>query len=386
MIPNLKKKNLARNRTSFRHVLIAGLTGYLFIMFLIAVLTSVDQDQYFSSRNLHAWSSHVQNELLAAFFTYENRYFANVNAEEITKPAVSSMVFEFVTRLDIKDPRTLLGRELPGFASFDGKIIVAGDGTDFTNMPVESAPPMEVLMEEREATAKRLEIAENSKGNANEASGENPIAHIIHSHSRESYLPELEERTDVAFHPEVNITLVGERLGQALEKQGISTEVNKTDIEQKLHENGWDFPQSYDVSREVLQEAISQNEGLELFFDLHRDSQSRDVTTVTINGETLARTMFVIGENNPDYEKNLEMATELHNKLEETYPGLSRGVITKGGGGANGRYNQDLSENSVLIEMGGIENSLDETYRTADILAEVISEQYFEAESVEGEE
>ncbi|SDI85198.1 stage II sporulation protein P [Alteribacillus bidgolensis] len=385
MTPNFKKKNVSLNRTSFKQIIIACLTGYLFIMFLVAVLTSVEQDKYFSSRNLHAWSSHVQNELLAAFFIYENRYF--LNADEITNPAVSSMVFEFVTRLDIKDPRTLLGQELPGFASFDGKIIVAGDGTDFTNMPVESAPPMEVLMEEREATSKRLEIAEETEDSPNqEAAGENPIAHIIHSHSRESYLPELEEGTEVAFHPEVNITLVGERLGKELEKRGISTQVNKTDIEQKLHENGWDFPQSYDVSREVLQEAISQNEELELFFDLHRDSQTRDVTTVTINGETLARTMFVIGENNPDYEKNLEMATDLHNKLEENYPGLSRGVITKGGSGSNGRYNQDLSENSVLVEMGGMENNLEETYRTTEILAEVISEQYFEAESVEGEE
>ncbi|SDH47130.1 stage II sporulation protein P [Alteribacillus persepolensis] len=386
MTYHVKKKKTTQNRLSIKQIAAVGLSGYLFIMFFIAVLTSVEHDRYFSSRNLHTWSTQIQHEWLTSFFVYENRHY--LSAEDINNPpALSQVIFEFATRLDMQDPRTLLGRELPGFASFDGKIVVAGDGTDFTNMPVESAPPMEVLMEEREATSKRLELAEEDERNQEQqTTGQAPVAHIIHSHSRESYLPELKDGTTVAFHPEVNITLVGDRLGQKLEEHGISTKVDKTDIEQKLHENGWDFPRSYDVSREVLQDAMAEHEQLELFFDLHRDSQTRDITTVTINGETMARTMFVIGENNPHYEKNLEMATDMHNRLEESYPGLSRGVITKGGGGANGRYNQDLSEKSVLIEMGGIENNLEEAYRTADILAEVISEQYFDAQSVEGGE
>ncbi|RSL34465.1 stage II sporulation protein P [Salibacterium salarium] len=380
---NKGRTGLLKKRTSIRKIIMTGMAGYLLVMFIIAVLTSSEDESIFSSRQLHTWSSEVQKELLISLFTYENRYF--INDSDVETESISNMLFEFATRLDFHEPRTLLGREIPGFASFDGKIVVAGDGADFTNMPIESAPPLEVLLEEREATADRLEIMDDSDQEVDNASQTNEtIAHIIHSHSRESYLPELEEGTENAFHSDVNITMVGQRLGEQLEKHGIGTTVDKTDIEKRLHEKGWEFPQSYDVSRTVLQEAIEENDQLELFFDLHRDSQPRDITTATINGETVARTYFVIGENNPHYEKNLEMAKDLHHRLNDKYPGISRGVLTKGGVGANGRYNQDLSEKSILIEVGGIENSLNETYRTADKLAEVISEQYFESKE-EGE-
>ncbi|SFE28596.1 stage II sporulation protein P [Alteribacillus iranensis] len=382
MKKNNKNQWSDRYRTSFSRFGLALLAGSLFLMFIITIITTIEQDKYFSSRYLHTWSSHVQKELLGAFFSYENRHF--LAGEGLEKPNVSSMVFEFMTNLNVEDPRTLLRNELPGFAAFDGRIVVAGDGTDFTTMPVESAPPLEILLEKREATTNRLELLEDQKEKA--VSGE-PVVHIVHSHSRESYLPELEDGTNVAFHPDVNVTLVGERLGKKLEEKGIATKVDKTDIEKKLHESGKDFSDSYDISREVVQTAMSENDKLELFFDLHRDSQPRDVTTVTINDEKLARTMFVIGENHASYEQNLAMATALNNKLDEQYPGLSRGIITKGGTRSNGRYNQDLSEQSVLIEMGGKDNTLDEVYKTADIMAEVISEYYMErqAEPVGGE-
>ena len=37
-------------------------------------------------------------------------------------------------------------------------------------------------------------------------------------------------------------------------------------------------------------------------------------------------------------------------------------------------YNQDLHGNSLLLNIGGSENNLEETYRTADIFAEVIKD------------
>lgn len=371
-------------RTSLRKVFIIGVIGYVFMMFLLVMLTSIEQGRYFSSRQLHFWSTNIQKELLGSFFTYENRYFSVPEMETFAGMTLSNMLFEFATRVSFQEPRTFLVRELPGLASFDGTIVIAGDGTDITSMPIESAPPLDVLMAEREATRKPLEITEGADKHT--FPSEAPIAHIVHTHSRESFLPELEGSDNIAFHPEVNITLVGQRLGEKLEEKGIPTYVDRTDIEKKLHENGWDYHRSYDISREMVEEAMAQHEELELFFDIHRDSQPREVTTVTMNNETIARTMFVIGENNPHYEKNLEMAKDLHKRLEESYPGLNRAVITKGGVGSNGRYNQDLSEKSILIEIGGVENTLEEAFRAADILAEVISEQYFEQKEEREEE
>ncbi len=69
--------------------------------------------------------------------------------------------------------------------------------------------------------------------------------------------------------------------------------------------------------------------------------------------------------------------------MEAKYPGLSRGVLPpKKGPGTNGVFNQDLHENALLIEIGGVDNNMEELYRTADALAEVFSEFYWEAEKV----
>ncbi|SFL65889.1 stage II sporulation protein P [Salibacterium qingdaonense] len=357
--------------TSVRKWAAGSAGGLLFMLFFITVLTSGSQDNLFSSRQLHAWSSEIQQNLLLSAFQFENHYFGNVPAKEESKP-VPTLLFEFLTKLDFHEPRTMLGMEIPGFALFDGNIVVAGEGTDITTMPIESAPPMEVLMKERKAADDRLQVLDTQEQTENTQTGE-PVAHIVHSHSRESYYPELEENADSAFHQDVNITMVGKRLGKELEERGVQTFVDTTDITQRLHQKGWKFPRSYDVSRNVIKNDIKEHKQLQMFFDLHRDSQPRDVTTVTVNGETMAKTFFVIGENHPDYEKNLAMAKDLNSRLDASYPGLSRGVLTKGGGGVNGRYNQDLSEQSVLVEIGGVENNLEEAYRTTEALAEVIS-------------
>ena len=64
------------------------------------------------------------------------------------------------------------------------------------------------------------------------------------------------------------------------------------------------------------------------------------------------------------------------------YPGLSRGVISKGAAGDNGIYNQDLNERSVLIEFGGVDNNREELERAAEAMADVFSEMYWNAEKL----
>ncbi len=82
--------------------------------------------------------------------------------------SLSNLAFRLTTSINPDDPRSLLGRELPGFALFDGRIVVAGEGTDYTNLPIESAPPMEVLMAEREATQESLARLEQLEKEAEE--------------------------------------------------------------------------------------------------------------------------------------------------------------------------------------------------------------------------
>ena len=78
-----------------------------------------------------------------------------------------------------------------------------------------------------------------------------------------------------------------------------------------------------------------------------------------------------------------EMAAEkLHYLLEQHYPGLSRGILPQQGAGNNGVYNQDISSNALLLEFGGVDNTLEELNASAKALADVFSEMYWEAEEV----
>lgn len=375
------------NRTSFKRMIVLVIVGIIGLFILTGMLTAFEPGYGLSSSTVHEWSSYVSSDALVYMMGTENPYFTQALPEDSKPPNISSLAFELTTSLNPNDPRSLLGRELPGLALFDGKIVVAGEGTDYTNMPIESAPPMEVMMAEREASQESLdnpkEISEENLMPPVTTNGKK-VVHIIHTHSRESFLPELKDTNvaNQAFHQSVNITLVGERLGRELEKRGIGVDVDKSDIGAMLSNRGWVYGQSYDASREIVKEAISSNKDLQFFFDLHRDAQPRDITTVTINGEEYARTLFIVGENNKNYEKNLQLATKLHEKLDEKYPGLSRAVILKPAVGGNGRYNQDLSQNSILVEFGGVENTLEETYRSAEAFADVFSEFYWNAQKV----
>lgn len=381
---NFNSFTLSLNRTSIKRLIFLTIIGIIALFIITGMLTAFEPGYGLSSTTVHAWSSYVSSDALLYMMSTENPYFKQVLPEDSKPPKFSTLAFELATSINPDDPRSLLGRELPGLALFDGKIVIAGEGTNYTNMPIESAPPMEVMMAEREASQQSLEEldkpADEVQPPAVSTDGRK-VVHIIHTHSRESYLPELKD-TNVAFHQSVNITLVGEKLGRELEKQGIGVDVDKSDIGALLTERGLDYTQSYDASREIIKEAMSTNKDLEFFFDLHRDSQPRDITTVTINGVKYARTLFIIGENHMNYEQNLQLVTKLHEQLDEKYPGLSRGIIQKGGAGTNGRYNQDLSGNAILIEFGGVENTLEETYRSAEAFSDVFSEYYWNAEKV----
>ncbi|BBP90854.1 hypothetical protein BsIDN1_44720 [Bacillus safensis] len=95
----------------------------------------------------------VADELSGAFFAtlmgMENQYFASAVPEAQKGFHFSGLSLKLATSINLEDPRSFLGRELPGFEHFDTKIILAGEGTDYTNMPMESPPPSEVIQDEK---------------------------------------------------------------------------------------------------------------------------------------------------------------------------------------------------------------------------------------------
>lgn len=367
------------------------LISIIILFIFIGFLTTIQPAYRFSSDTITEWTSDIDSSIFLNLIGMENRALMQAFPEESELPELSTVFFQLATSIKPNDPRSLLGNEIPGFSIFDNTVLIAGEGTDYTNMPIESSPPLEEVLREREAvmedTPQEEEDPTEEEGETTPNTGDRNVVYVYNAHTRESFLPHLPDvdDPDLAHHDEVNITLVSDRLAKSLEANGIGTQVEDSDIGQILDEKGWEYGESYDAAREVAQEAMAGNDNMQFMFDIHRDAIGRDKTTTEIDGESYARIMFVVGEEHANYERNLELASELHYLIEEKYPGLSRGVITKGGAGSNGVYNQDLSENAALIEFGGVENHLDELYRTADAVAEVFAEFYWDdAEEVDG--
>jgi len=206
---------------------------------------------------------------------------------------------------------------------------------------------------------------------------------IYHSHNRESWVPELEgvKHANQAYDEEINITLLGKRLAERLEEEGIGTKVSTKDYPSAIKD--FNYNHSYAYSFKTVQEAAITYPKLQYYFDIHRDSQKRSLTTTTIDGAEYAQVYFIIGKQNPNWQENEAFARRIHDRLEERYPGLSRGILGKNAQTGNGEYNQHISPNAILIEIGGPENTLEESYRTIDVLAEVLSGLLMDAEKAD---
>ncbi len=323
------------------------------------------------------WTSTLDQSIFTLLYSVENHPYSLYLEEDLEVSPFSLRSFVDVT---MNDFRHVLGKELPGFSTYKQTVIIANEQFEtMTGLFHESGPPIEDILEDREAID-----PEGEKERKSTKDIKTKTVFLYSSHNRESFLPHLPKETnpDRAYHKEVNITKVTERLASQLEERGIGALYDKTDITSILHEKGWTYAKSYDASRPIVQEALAKHDSLRYVFDIHRDSLPYDKTSFKSDGKTYASFLFVVGAEHKHYEKNLKLATELHHKLEERLPGISRGVITKEGPNSNGIYNQDLLENAVLIEVGGYDNDLKEMYRSIDLFAEVVADLVMDAEKV----
>ncbi|UFU01299.1 stage II sporulation protein P [Radiobacillus kanasensis] len=200
-----------------------------------------------------------------------------------------------------------------------------------------------------------------------------PSIFIYQTHNRESFFTE--ENTneiDKAYHPERNISLIGQRIAKHLEKSGISVKYDDSDIADKMIKEGAHFGEAYEYSERVIKKEVNDGLSSVILLDIHRDSAKKEKTTTVVNGEKVARIGFVLSKD-VDKSANNKFAKKIHERLEEKFPGVSRGIITKEGEGRS-TYNQDLGKASVLVLIGGVENTLIEEYKTAEIFADVLKD------------
>lgn len=189
----------------------------------------------------------------------------------------------------------------------------------------------------------------------------NPIIYLYNSHQTEEY----KASTYAEFSINPTVIMNDYILEDIFNKNGYKTITEESSIKEILNKNNWNYSNSYKASRVLLEESIIKNPTLKYFIDIHRDSLTKDKTTITIDNKEYAKVIFLIGLENPNYEENLEFTEKINNKMNELYPGLSKGIYKKGGPGVNGVYNQDFSKYTILIEIGGYENTTNEVLNTS---------------------
>lgn len=182
---------------------------------------------------------------------------------------------------------------------------------------------------------------------------------IYHTHTNEDY-------------KDTKIVNMGEDLSEKLRKKGflvkhITKEFDKID-----------YNKAYHFSREMLKEELKTNT-YDLIIDYHRDAINGTVTNsgISINGDNLAKVMFVQPTESPNVKYGIEKAITMGETLNK-FGNINRGIWDKYKRGIV-YYSQDLDKNIVLMEFGNQNNTKLEVMRTNTYVAASI-EKYLNIE------
>ena len=197
---------------------------------------------------------------------------------------------------------------------------------------------------------------------------EKPIVYIYNTHTNEEY----SYSKNNLYNITPTVLTASYMLESELESLGINCIVEDKNTTNIVNERGLSYSSSYKVSRELLENKKLEYPSLVYFIDLHRDSVKRNITTTTINNITYAKTMFLLGLENKNYQENKNVMEMLDNYLDTNYKGLSRGIYEKQGAGVNGVYNQDFNPNVMLIEVGGVDNTIMEISNSIKVIAKML--------------
>lgn len=196
-----------------------------------------------------------------------------------------------------------------------------------------------------------------------------PIIYLYNTHQLEEYSSKI--TNDYNVKP--NVLIASYMLKEKLNNKDLPTIVETANMKKYINKNKLKYKNSYKASRYFLTKTKNNNKSIKYYIDIHRDSIKYKNSTIKYKGKKYARVMFIIGMEHKNYKKNLIVSKDINKILEYKIPGISRGINKKRGRKVNGIYNQDISEYVIVIEIGGIENEIEEVDNTLDILSECLS-------------
>ncbi|MDD2489674.1 MAG: stage II sporulation protein P [Bacilli bacterium] len=311
------------------------------IIFLLLIYFSA----YFTYNNLCNINIKINNESFLQLLLTEGNH--HILTKLKPKKIFSDFIY-YLINVDINKPATVLGINF-----FDQELLAANAEVDGISQDNYNPDELE-------------KVSEYIK-DPNPSTVSNPRIYIYNTHQLENYDPEYLE----IYNIKPNVLMASYMLKEKLNNLGIPSLVEETNITEFMRINNWKHADSYKASRILIIDNKNKYDSIEYFIDVHRDSIRKKASTVTINGKKYARTLFVIGLENPNYKKNLKMAEELDALIKKHYPGLSRGIMKKQGKGVNGVYNQDLSPKMMLLEVGGVDNNIEEVLNTIEAFSQI---------------
>ncbi len=137
-----------------------------------------------------------------------------------------------------------------------------------------------------------------------------------------------------------------------LESRGIKVIHDKT-----LHDRP-SYNDSYNRSLETITALRKKYPTADYVIDLHRDAAPASASEgkyIKINGRRVAKFSLVVGQQNENYVELYSYAKKISEKAGSTHSGFGGAIIER-----NYKYNEYVSNRSLLLEIGNNKNTIEE--------------------------
>jgi len=196
-----------------------------------------------------------------------------------------------------------------------------------------------------------------------------PLVLIYHTHGTESFKDITTVGTYRSRDNSKNMIAVGDSMEKVLKEEYGIVSIHDT--------SQHDYPSyndAYDNSLESAEKILKKYPSIKYVFDIHRDGLPSSNDNMKYKGKVgstnVAKVMVVLGMDHKNSGKNLKFANKVKNQFDKMYPSICLDVTQR----EPYRYNQWLSENSILFEVGSNLNKLSEAKNTAKLMGRVLGE------------
>lgn len=191
-----------------------------------------------------------------------------------------------------------------------------------------------------------------------------PAVLIYHAHTTENYQP---ASTHERGRPG-GVVEVGAELAAVLEQSGIRAIHDRT-----VHDYP-NYSEGFVHAVNTVNSLLRSNPDVVAVLDVHRDALPDEYpdgyTTAEIDGQKVAKILMVVGDvANPYADQNLAFAEALRSKMNDLYPGLSRGIKVQ-----HAALNGHVHPNAVTVFIGDYrDNTLEEARAGARMLGHALA-------------